>query len=164
MPLEIQILAWGRHKNVVELNLLMGSQPSPLDHRPDFTRTTKKRKSAIRSIEYTIKKKGIATVKSGIKKWNSALERTKIRSVIIAFILFSCFRVDNRCRLRQTQGNDNILCLFMPMMLTKKLYKRFNFNFINSQNINNNNITDMLMAWVYSTNPQIIKIHIFQSN
>ena len=57
MPLEIQVLAWGRHKNVVGLNLLMGSQPSPLDHRPDFTRTTKKRKSAIRSIEYTIKKK-----------------------------------------------------------------------------------------------------------
>ena len=44
----------------------------PLQHactyiRPDFTRTTKKWKSAIGSIEYTIKK-GIATVKSGIKK------------------------------------------------------------------------------------------------
>ena len=38
-----------------------------LYHRPDFTRTTKKRESAIGSIEYTIKK-GIATVKSGIKK------------------------------------------------------------------------------------------------
>ena len=36
--------------------------------RPDFTRTTKKRKLAIGSIEYTIKKKGIVNVKSGIKK------------------------------------------------------------------------------------------------
>ena len=35
--------------------------------RPDFFRTTKKQKYAIGSIEYTIKK-GIVTVKSGIKK------------------------------------------------------------------------------------------------
>jgi hypothetical protein len=32
MTLEIQVLAWDRHKNVVELNQLMGSQPSPLDN------------------------------------------------------------------------------------------------------------------------------------
>jgi hypothetical protein len=32
MTLEIQVLAWGRHKNVVGLNWLMGSQPSPLDN------------------------------------------------------------------------------------------------------------------------------------
>jgi len=30
MTLEIQVLAWDRHKNVVGLNQLMGSQPSPL--------------------------------------------------------------------------------------------------------------------------------------
>ena len=29
--LEIQVLAWDRHKNVTGLNRLMGSQPSPLD-------------------------------------------------------------------------------------------------------------------------------------
>jgi hypothetical protein len=38
-----------------------------LNIRPHFTRTTKKRKSAIGSIEYTIKKE-IVTVKSRIKK------------------------------------------------------------------------------------------------
>jgi hypothetical protein len=53
-----------------------------LYHRPDFTKTTKKRESAIGSIEYTIKK-GIITVKSGIKKKRiSALKQTKIRSDI----------------------------------------------------------------------------------
>jgi hypothetical protein len=30
--LEIQILAWDKHKNVAELNLLMGSQLFPLDN------------------------------------------------------------------------------------------------------------------------------------
>jgi len=30
MMLEIQVLAWDRHKNVVGLNWLMGSQPSLL--------------------------------------------------------------------------------------------------------------------------------------
>ena len=30
--LEIQVLAWDRHKDVVELNQLMGSQPSSLDN------------------------------------------------------------------------------------------------------------------------------------
>ena len=30
--LEIQILPWDRHNNVMELNRLMGSQPSPLDN------------------------------------------------------------------------------------------------------------------------------------
>jgi hypothetical protein len=32
MVLEIQVLARDRHKNVVVLNQLMGSQPSPLDN------------------------------------------------------------------------------------------------------------------------------------
>jgi hypothetical protein len=32
MTLEIQILVWDRHKNVVELNQLMGFQPSPLEN------------------------------------------------------------------------------------------------------------------------------------
>jgi hypothetical protein len=32
MTLEIQVLAWDRHKNVAGLNRLMGSQPSPLDN------------------------------------------------------------------------------------------------------------------------------------
>ena len=32
MTLEIQVLAWDRHKNVVGLNRLMGSQPSPLEN------------------------------------------------------------------------------------------------------------------------------------
>ena len=32
MALEIQALACDRHKNVVGLNQLMGSQPSPLDN------------------------------------------------------------------------------------------------------------------------------------
>ena len=32
MMLEIQILAWDRHKNVAEWNLLMGSQLSSLDN------------------------------------------------------------------------------------------------------------------------------------
>ena len=31
MTLEIQVLAWDRHKNVAGLNWLMGSQPWPLD-------------------------------------------------------------------------------------------------------------------------------------
>ena len=30
--LEIHVLAWDRHSNVVELNRLMGSQPSLLDN------------------------------------------------------------------------------------------------------------------------------------
>jgi hypothetical protein len=29
MALEIQVLAWDRHKNMAGLNWLMGSQPSP---------------------------------------------------------------------------------------------------------------------------------------
>ena len=33
MMLEIQVLSWDRHKNVVGSNQLMGSQPSPLDNR-----------------------------------------------------------------------------------------------------------------------------------
>jgi hypothetical protein len=32
MTLEIQILTWDRHKDVVGLNQLMGSQPSPFDN------------------------------------------------------------------------------------------------------------------------------------
>ena len=32
MTLEIQVLAWDRHKNVEGLNWLMGSQSSPLDN------------------------------------------------------------------------------------------------------------------------------------
>ena len=34
MTLEIQVLAWDKHKNVAEpeLNWLMGSQPPPLDN------------------------------------------------------------------------------------------------------------------------------------
>jgi hypothetical protein len=32
MMLEIQVLAWDRHKDVAGLNRLMGSQPSPLDN------------------------------------------------------------------------------------------------------------------------------------
>ena len=32
MTLEIQVLAWERHKNVAGFNWLMGSQPSPLDN------------------------------------------------------------------------------------------------------------------------------------
>jgi hypothetical protein len=31
MMLEIQVLAWDRHKNVAGLNQLIVSQPSPLD-------------------------------------------------------------------------------------------------------------------------------------
>jgi hypothetical protein len=33
MTLEIQVLAWDRHNNVVGLILLMWSQPSPFDNR-----------------------------------------------------------------------------------------------------------------------------------
>jgi hypothetical protein len=32
MTLEIQVLAWDRHKNVAELNWLMGFQLSPFDN------------------------------------------------------------------------------------------------------------------------------------
>jgi hypothetical protein len=32
MKLEIQILTWDSHRNVAELNMLMRSQPSPLDN------------------------------------------------------------------------------------------------------------------------------------
>ena len=32
MTLEIQVLAWDRHKNVARFNWLMGSQPSSLDN------------------------------------------------------------------------------------------------------------------------------------
>ena len=32
MTLETQVMAWDRHKNVAELNRLMGFQPSPLDN------------------------------------------------------------------------------------------------------------------------------------
>jgi hypothetical protein len=32
MMLEIQVLAWDRHRNVAELNLVMGKQPSPFDN------------------------------------------------------------------------------------------------------------------------------------
>ena len=32
MTLEIRVLAWDRHKNVVGLNRLMAFQPSPLDN------------------------------------------------------------------------------------------------------------------------------------
>ena len=33
LPIEIQVLAWDRHKNMAGLNQLIGSQPSSLDNR-----------------------------------------------------------------------------------------------------------------------------------
>lgn len=42
MTFEIQVLAWTRHTNVGGLNLIMGSQPSPLERQFIYKQTIPK--------------------------------------------------------------------------------------------------------------------------
>ena len=58
--------------------------------RPDFTRTTKKRKSAIGSIEYTIKRNCNGKIRNKKSRRKSGLNLTKITSLTWSPLLISC--------------------------------------------------------------------------